>query len=208
MIKLLLCLLFFVSLSADEIEQMLRSHMQEHDIPGLAAVIVREGKPTIYTLGWSDRERRKPIDQSTIFNLASVTKVFLTTSLAVEVVEGRMQLNEPVISYFPELQQGPMKGFARVRLVDLASHTASLPRDPPFKPIHGKYTRHEVFHFLRNWHPAYPVSSKYEYSNLSFGILGLTLEEVGEKPLQAVFRETIFAPLGMRETELEVPRRL
>jgi beta-lactamase class C len=200
----LLLVLYGSAFGIDErVEKRLQAHMEEQNIPGLAAVVVTDGQATIYTYGWADRERRKPVDRHTIFNLASVTKVFLTSAVAVEVLERHMSLNEPARDFIPGLRE--VNGFGRVRIVDLATHTASLPREPPFKPNRGMYRPRDILHFLQNWRPSYPVGTKYVYSNLSFGILGMTLKGVTHHPLQQVLFETLLGPLGMRETAFEVP---
>ncbi|MCE5318298.1 MAG: serine hydrolase [Parachlamydia sp.] len=196
-----------------QIEGTLRSFMQEKSIPGMAAVIVHEGKSEIYALGWADCETRRPVDAHTIFNLASVTKVFVTTAVASEILQGHMRLEEPAKDYIPGLREPNQRerrvaDFGRVRIVDLATHTASLPHDPPLKIRGGIYPRQEILQYLHNWHPPYAIGSKYAYSNMSFGILGMTLEGVTGHTLEQVFEQEIFRPLGMMETELNVPPRL
>lgn len=203
-------LLFVVPLAADEdpIQQKIRAHMEEFKIPGMAAVIVKDGKAEIYSFGWADRERRIAVTPRTIFNLASVTKVFVTTAIACEVLDGRMKLDQSAATFIPGLEQGPLESFGQVRLQDLATHTASLPRDPPIRMEHGKYPRSEIIRYLRDWQAPYPIGSKYVYSNMSFGILGMALQGLEREPMDTVFRRLIFAPLAMSETELVVSREL
>ena len=203
-----LCIFLPITLWAappPDVASLLEKHRQEEGIPGLVACVVQEGKTEFHLLGLADRERSLPVTRDTLFNLASVTKVFLTTALAQEVLEKHILLEAPVKTYIPELKRGPLKSFGQVKVIDLATHRASLPRNPPFKPVKGKYQKQEIFHFLRNWQAPYPVGSKYAYSNLSFGILGMTLVESQHHPLQAILHETIFTPLQMTETHFNVP---
>lgn len=79
--------------------------------------------------------------QDSIFELASVTKVFTTTSLAIEIEEGRMYLSDPVDRYLPALKQGG--DIRRVTLEQLATHTSSLPRTPGQNP-RGTWNHDEV----------------------------------------------------------------
>lgn len=192
----------------EQVEKAIRTFMEEKQIPGLAAVVVNEGNSRIYTFGFADREKRNPVDRNTIFNLASVTKVFVTTAVAVEVEERRMNLDEAAKDYIPGLREKQVRGFGQVRIVDLASHTAGMPHDPPLKLKGGKFRKQEILRYLQEWQPPYAVGTRYAYSNTSFGILDLTLEGVTGQTLEQVFNEVIFRPLGMVETELEVPLRL
>lgn len=205
---LLTLLLLSNSACYGDTQESLSSFMQQKGIPGMAAVIVQNGSSQIFTLGWADRENRRPVDAHTIFNLASVTKVFVTTAMACEILQGHMRLEEPAKDYIRGLKQRRVAEFGRVRIVDLATHTASLPHDPPLKQKGGIYPRQEILQYLQNWHPPYAIGSKYAYSNMSFGILGLTLEGVTGHTLEQVFEQEIFRPLGMQETELSVPLRL
>ena len=68
-----------------------------------------------------------------MFELASITKVVCATSLALEVDAGRMRLEDHVVKYAPPLDTTG-QDIRRVTLVQLATHTSSLPRRPAHRP--------------------------------------------------------------------------
>lgn len=197
-------LLLINQIFSADIEKMLEAFRKEKEIPGLAAVVVQEGKPKLYLLGVADRETGKALKPDTIFELASITKVFVTTVLAQEVLNKSLKLSDPAYLYMPELKERPIEGFKKVTLQDLATHTASLPRVSP--PLKGKEVDHQaIIQFLSKWNPSYPIGSKYLYSNLSFGILGFIISNDAHTNLEALLRKVILAPLSMNHTSINVP---
>jgi beta-lactamase class C len=91
------------------------------------------------------------VTPDSIFNLASVGKLFAATLLAQSVTQGELRLDDPVAKFVPELAQGT--DIRRVTLGQLASHTSGLPRVPQnYEERHkGKYTLPDFIRFLKSW---------------------------------------------------------
>lgn len=97
-----------------------------------------------------------------------------------------------------------MKAFRNVRIIDLATHTAGLKRDPPGRKAPDP--RKVIFNDLANWIPNYPIGTRYVYSNYSFGVLGYTLSSVTHsKDFYQAIRRTVLDPLEMNSTVIDVP---
>lgn len=197
--------LFIVgALFADPIEEIILKHKEQYQVPGVAVVIVEKGAPPQYRFyGYAHPARKIAIREETIFEIASITKVFVTTLLALEVDRGRMKLGDPASRYIPGLANNLVKGFKNVRLIDLATHTSALPRTPPSKK--SPYSREEVIELLSNWEPAYPIASKYVYSNFGFGVLAYAIAGLNHTSFDTLLRQNIFQPLNMNNTSLAVP---
>jgi beta-lactamase class C len=200
---------FFFQLEAltqkEVIQQLAEKFMLEKEAPGLAIVVIQNGKSEFYNLGLADPSRRRPVTPDTIFELASVTKVFTSTACAEEILKGKMKLDEPVINYIPYFNGKEVGSFRQITLEQILTHTSSLPRVPPRKKIRNGYTHEETLAFLARWEPHYPIGSKYMYSNLGFGVAGFALSGVERRPLMDIFRDQILTPLGMYSTWIEVP---
>lgn len=196
--------LFSVSLFADEIEQELKKLMKKSDIPGMSVVVIKGGKSRFYHLGVADKKTKRPIDENTIFELASITKVFTSTAIAAEVLQGKMDLNKPIDRYlsFAEMNRSEKEGIKDVTLAHLLTHTASLPRVAPTNKGQ-RHTSRSLLNYLASWKPKEKIGSNYLYSNLGFGIAGQALEYVERKPLINIFNTTILSPLNMRNTVME-----
>src|SRR6516165_7229515 len=113
-----------------EIERIVRQHVQRMLIAagGMAVAVHIDGRTLFFNYGQADVARKEPITSDVLFNLASVTKVFLSTLLAQAVKQGEVALDDPVAKYVTELQQGG--DIRKVTLAELASHTSGLTRTP------------------------------------------------------------------------------
>lgn len=186
------------------LETKVRQFMREHEIPGMAIAVFYKGQGSLYEFGFADIELKKKVTSSTIFEIASITKVFTSTAIAVEVLRKKMNLNSPVINYLPKMRFP--RGISHITLAELATHTSSLPRVPP--KINGNYSAATLMQFLEQWKAPYPIGTKYVYSNLGFGVLGYALEKVEGKPYEAVIQQLITAPLLMNDTTVFVDKAL
>jgi beta-lactamase class C len=96
-----------------------------HDGIGRAALAVRiDGRTSFFNYGWADAAQRRPITSDSLFNLASIRKIFEATLLAQAFERGDLVFDEPVSKYVTELQQGG--DIRRVTVGQLATHTSGL----------------------------------------------------------------------------------
>lgn len=190
---------FNVASTAPNFESIVKKHITRYlrlkNIPGAAVALYFEGSEHLFEFGFEDADHRQPISSNTLFEIASITKVFTSTALAMEVLKGRMKLDDPVSAYLPFT----VKGLKNVSLLDLATHTSSLPRVPTIKKGLAA-DQQATINFLKQWEPSYPIKSKYLYSNLGYGVLGFALAEREKKSYFDVVQELILKPLGMDRT--------
>ncbi|HEY8427818.1 MAG TPA: serine hydrolase [Sandaracinaceae bacterium] len=144
---------------------------------------------------------REPMTADTVFDLASLTKAVATTSAVLWLAErGRIELDAPVSRYLPDLAGG---GRERITVRHLLTHRAGLPAVDPLRGYDGE--RREVLaRILRTPLESAP-GARVRYSDLGFIVLGALVERVTGRDLDAFVRETIFEPLGMRETRYAPP---
>ncbi|MDQ3169098.1 MAG: beta-lactamase family protein [Acidobacteriota bacterium] len=119
----------------------------------------------------------------TIYDLASLTKVVSTTSLAMRLAQrGALDIDDAASSWFPEWREGP---FQDVRVRDLLEHSAGL---AAWLPLFREHTgRGEFRSAIAALAPDYPPRSKSVYSDLGFLLLGHVVESAGGRPLDEMF---------------------
>lgn len=178
----------------------IQNFMRERQVPGVAAAIYYEGHSYLLNFGYSHPKKGTQMTSDTIFEIASITKVFTSEALAVEVLKGKMDLKAPITTYLPALRKNPW--LDRVSLMALASHSASFPRVPPGKGYNPETLMH---YFATKWRPEWPISSKYLYSNVGFGLLGYALAAREGVSYYQVIQQLILQPLGMSNTYIVVP---
>lgn len=184
------------------VKEVIIRFMQEKNVHGVAVAYFDGEKEYYYNFGLANVAEQLPVTPDTIFEIASITKVFTSTQLALEVLRGKMNLRDPLVKFLPALRDAH-GAVDQITLVDLATHTSSLPRVPP--PRKKGYNHQKVINFLRSWSPSYPIGTKYVYSNLAFGLLGYAIANVEGIDYYDVIRRDILFPLNMSSTFIHVP---
>src|SRR5262249_20657715 len=149
------------------------------------------GKTSFYNYGMADAARQRPITSDSIFNLASVGKLFATVLLADAVKRGGMRLDDPVAKYVTELAKGgALQG---VTIGRNARHATGRPREPGhYETWHrGKYTLPDFLRFLNGWQadPQHEPGKQDIYSNLAMILLRLALERRFNEPFATLMKE-------------------
>lgn len=196
------CLSLHGSFPENEIKEKLQRFRSNNGIPGLAVAILYNDKPYFFNFGQVSSSSGIPISEHTIFDIASITKSFTATLLALQVERGMMRLHDHIDQYLPFVYNHPSL-LSKITLEQLASHTASLEREAPLK--RGKAIRKRILRSLLSWQPPYQIGSKFKYSNLGFALLGFCLENNFHMPYGQIVRSQIAEPLGMNDTYLHVP---
>ena len=139
----------------------------------------------------------------TVFDLASVTKVVATTTMAMILYErGLLDLDLPVISIVPEFStQDSRRGEVTMRM--LLAHSSGL---PAYEKLFLKAkTREELLAAAFSAPLANDPGAKTEYSDIGFIILGVALERTAEQALDHFCQREVFGPLGMSHTTFSPP---
>ncbi|WP_327191410.1 serine hydrolase [Streptomyces xinghaiensis] len=144
-------------------------------------------------------DERIPMSAGTVFDLASLSKLF-TSVLAVRQMErGALEPAAPVASYLPAFAGG---GKEEVTVRQLLTHTSGL---RPWIPLYREPTREGKLQLLWDERPVSPPGTAYAYSDLNLISLQLVLEEITGRPLDALLRRDVTGPLGMRRTRYNPP---
>jgi CubicO group peptidase (beta-lactamase class C family) len=142
-------------------------------------------------------DQQIPARPDTIFDLASVSKLFTTIVVMQQVERGVVDLDAPVARYVPEFAAG---GKAAVTVRNLLTHTSGL---PAFLPLWSTYPTPEARLAAALATPLAAGASpgnQYVYSDLGLIALGVLVERVTGKRLDAAVRAGVTGPLGMADT--------
>ncbi|MFI6416469.1 serine hydrolase [Streptomyces sp. NPDC050842] len=140
-----------------------------------------------------------PMTEDTVFDLASVSKLF-TSILAVQQIErGTLELEAKVTAYLPEFGGG---GKQDITVRHLLTHTSGF---RSWIPLYREPTREGKLRLLWNEVPANAPGSTYLYSDLNLISLQLILEEITGHGLEVLLHDEITAPLGMHRTRFNPP---
>jgi D-alanyl-D-alanine-carboxypeptidase/D-alanyl-D-alanine-endopeptidase len=174
----------------------------------VAGMVFADGSTRIVAYG--DAGHGKRLVAGSVFEIASITKTFTATLLAVMVQRGEVHLSDHVASLLPKRVSVPSHRGRQITLEDLATQTSGLPREPtnvqpkdPANPYAG-YTVAQLYEFLDHYKLTRAPGARFEYSNLGVGLLGHALALRAGKTYEDLLRERILLPLGMTSTAVTV----
>lgn len=180
---------------------------------GFVIGVLRDGERFVQGFGRLSEESNVPGDESTLFEIGSISKVFTGNLLALLVRDHKVRFNDPVRKHLPDSFAMPGAGGDTITLLHLATHTSGLPRLPAnLSPLFSKgfdsenpyahYTLDDLKYFLGKHRLRRQPGAKYEYSNLGMGLLGNVLADRFGTDYETAVREQICKPLGLRDTTI------
>lgn len=190
------------------IEAALRAAVDDGVFPGAVLAVRLRGELRCLTAAgrMASAESEAPVEISTVYDLASLTKPLATTTLILLLVqEGRLALQEELHHVLPELK-GSAIGEAMVQ--DLLSHSSGLPGWRPIyeklekegagvlSPDHAERTKEQVVRLIRDEALIYTNGEKSLYSDLGFMLLGFMVERISGTTLDQFAWEKCFQPVG------------
>jgi uncharacterized protein YbbC (DUF1343 family) len=172
------------------------------ELPGAVLLVGHRGK-VVYRRAYGSRSilpKREPMTRDTIFDLASLTKVFATTPSILRLMEqGKLRLADPVARYLPEFAA---KGKDQITIRQLMTHTGGL---PPIPKTPDDATTAQVLQWIYAAEPIAPPGMMFVYSDCDFILLGELVHKLSGQRLDEFAAENFFVPLGMQDTRFLPP---
>jgi beta-lactamase class C len=167
---------------------------------GLSAAAYAAGRIRFFNYGLADQTTGRPVMPDSLFNVASVRKLFEATLITLGTLRGELSLSDPVSKYVPELHGDYI---SRVTIGQLATHTSGLllPTDHPPWP-NGSYSLAEFIATVNAWtpHAGEQPGAQRIYSHAGYVLLKLALERRYGRPIGELIEARILKPLGMNST--------
>ncbi len=211
------------------IDSALEKAVEQHDIPGVVAIVVdRHGVLYSKAVGMADTRSGTPMATDTVFRIASMTKP-VTSIAAMQLVEQRkLSLDDPASKYLPEIASVPV-------ITSFSADTGAYTTAPPSRPVTIRHLLTHTSGFGYGFTSAITRDFKPRAGEETFGVLnppiaggaapllfepgtqwwygtstdwlGRIVERLSGQTLEAYFRGHILDPLGMSETTFVVPER-
>ena len=185
-----------------EIDAYANTVIQTHGGPGMAIAIVKDDK-LVFAKGYGTRElgKNEPVDENTLFAIASNSKAFTTASLAMLVDEKKIGWDDKVSKYLPDFQMYDPWVTSELTIRDLVTHRVGLDTfSGDLLWYETTYTSDEILNRVRYLKPVSSFRTRYGYQNLMFIAAGKVIEKVSGKPWCEFVTERILTPLGMTRT--------
>jgi CubicO group peptidase (beta-lactamase class C family) len=205
-----------LSKAIEQVDALAASEIAKDNIGSITIGVVSGGK-LVWTksYGYADTEKKAPANRDTVYRIGSITKQFTALMLLQLVEQGKVHLSDPVEKYLPEVKklQNPFAGAPPITLIQLATHTSGLDREPDDEQM--LYIKGPVSEWEKKLIATIPLTrfinepgTRYSYSNIGYAILGLALSRAAGEPYVEYIQKHILKPLGMDQTGFTLDERM
>lgn len=195
-----------------KVDALVEPLMKKNKAVGLVVgILTPEGKREFFSYGQTKEGGPTPT-ADTLFEIGSVTKPVTGLLLALMAEKGDVRLDDPVRLHLPKELVVPRRGKREITLLELATHTSGLPRNPPNQQRlvledaavrvnpYGKYDAKQLAQGLAEIELKDVARPTFAYSNLGMGLVGQALAHKAGKSYGELARSLVFEPLKMKDT--------
>jgi len=195
---------------ATELEPALTKAVAGMNAPGVAVGLVTGGQLAWFK-GWgvSDLASGAPVDQDTVFRIASMSKAFVGAAALGLRDEGKFSLDDPAERYLPELRKvaSLTTDSPRITVRQLLSHAGGLPEDNATADLRVSMSEADFDRFLATGFSfSTAPGTEFEYSNLGYALAGRVIGRTSGVRAQDYVTQRLLVPLGMSATTWEAAR--
>ena len=161
--------------------------------------------------GWRDAENKLPMQEDTIFEMASVTKMFTATAVMLLVRDGRLSVDDEYTKYFPDY---PYPG---VTIRHLLTHTSGMPDDfetdtwvcPAWENEKRIPPCSEILRFIRESgeEASHAPGETFRYTDIGYCLLANLVEKLSGASFEDFLKKNVFGPAGMKDSAIYHTRR-
>jgi CubicO group peptidase (beta-lactamase class C family) len=191
-----------------ELDRWIEGYLEENNVPGGLLAVVSRGKILhLQPYGLADVELSVPVTDSTVFEIGSISKQFVSAAVMLLVEEDRLELDDPIHQYLPYLPSE----WLGVTVRHLLTHTSGIPdyEEIATYDIYGfRLTPEEVIRLAHSRPMDFAPGEGGYYSNTGYFLLSMIVERIEGRPLGRVLRTRIFEPLGMGQTRMADPEAI
>ncbi|HZJ01073.1 MAG TPA: serine hydrolase domain-containing protein, partial [Gemmatimonadaceae bacterium] len=189
-----------------ELDSFVTAVMREFKVPGVAVSIVKDGQ-VVVARGYGVRSIDQParVDEHTRFGIASNTKLFTATALAMLAEQGKLALDSPVIRYLPWFQMSDPEVTRQITVRDLLVHRSGLglgAGDLLWWP-QTSFSRTDLVRRLRYVRLAKPFRKEYAYDNVLYTVAGEVIQAVSSNVWEQFVDQEILRRIGMSDSRLQ-----
>lgn len=187
---------------SDSLDTYINREMKRWNLPGCAVAVIYDGK-VVSMKGYGVREVGKTakVDENTLFQIASNTKAFTGTALALLDYQKRLSLDDKVTKYLPDFKLYDELAAREVTIRDMLCHRIGFSTfQSDFLNWDCNLTRKELIMNMRTVKPQHSFRSRYGYCNMGFVTVGEIVKTVSDTTWEDFLKAHFFIPLNMNRT--------
>jgi CubicO group peptidase (beta-lactamase class C family) len=190
------------------LDGLVQEALQTWQVPGVAVVVVR-GDRVVYLkgLGVRDVGTRRPVTADTVFPLASCTKAFTSTAIAMLVDEGKMGWDDPVRKHVPFFRLADPLADAEVTVRDLLCHRTGV-ASHDLLWYRSPHPPEEIVRRLRYLQPSKSFRAAFQYQSSMYTAAGCAVGKASQSSWGDFVQKRIFTPLEMTASSVTTKQAL
>ena len=191
------------------IQDEIRSSMEENNIPSLSIAVIENGDISFQAgFGKLSRDKGARVDENTVFQIASLSKMLTGIIAKSMVLEGTLDPEEYILEYLPaeKLDEKARNQIKSVKLKHLIHHASGIPRNSEViervdgDPMLGGYTEDDLLEDLHKIELDFEPGSKYSYSNLGYALLGYIMENCSGESYDWLLQKYLTKKFNLQNT--------
>ena len=183
------------------IDQQFKPLLKQYNIAGMAVGVTLNGQHYFVNYGVTSKQNQQAVDNNTLFELGSVSKIFNATLATYAQAQGKLTLSDHPAQYFPELKNTPAN---RATLLNLGTYTAGgFPLQFPDDVVQQQ----DMIQYFQTWQSKTEIGAARQYSNPSIGLMGYVTALAMKKPYTELLEKTLFPQLGLTQSFIQLPKQ-
>ncbi|TYP74997.1 serine hydrolase domain-containing protein [Aquimarina intermedia] len=188
--------------TSEIVERYAKEFLENDKIHSVSIALFQNKQEYTFHFGEQNPNKNNPPTDSTLYEIASVTKTFLGTMVAKAVINEKISLEDNIRDYLPqEYPNFEYQGEA-ITIKDIITHTGGFPNFPP-----SMDTKEAFWNGLHQIKISSNPGSEFSYSNTAPEITAYILEKAYDIPYQQLVQKFIFEPNGMTHTKFEINQK-
>jgi CubicO group peptidase (beta-lactamase class C family) len=191
------------AIDTEALDRYVGSEMGAQSIPGLSLAVLKDGRPIyIKSYGVATLEHPVPTRPETLFQLGSIGKQFTATAVMLLARDRRLELDDPLSKYIPEIPAGWREVTPRQMLKHQSGIPQLTPPDRDLLDLHHDYTDEEYLQLASSLPLDFEPGTDASYSDTAYVLLGIVINRVTGGFYGDLLAERVFRPLGMTRTRI------
>jgi CubicO group peptidase (beta-lactamase class C family) len=183
------------------LDKKINELMSQHEAVGLAVAVVKNNK-VIYSKGFGYRnlDKKLPVNENTIFHIASMSKAFTGSLLGILEGENKLSLKDKPAEHIPNFQFYNDEMNKLITIEDLLSHKSGIGSHGSSIVMFPEKDKLKTVQRLKYLKPQAEIKSSWVYSNIGYTLAGTIVEQVTGSSWESNIREKLLVPLDMKAT--------
>ena len=200
----LFSVLAFAQIEERKLDELVQNTLKTFDVPGMSVGIIKDGK-ILYAKGHgvASLTTKQAMNENTLVGIASNSKGFTATALAILADEGKLNWDDKVTKFIPEFQMYDPYVTQEITVKDLITHRAGLglgQGDLMFFPEGGTLTVKDILHNVRYLKPEHSFRNQMDYNNVMYIVAGEVITRITGLSWAEFIEQRIMKPVGMTQS--------